>query len=228
MRALPLSCTILLLAAACNSASTEDALSDRAAADVVGDWLNQTAFGVPIGNLEVVRPGTNAAQRQVSAETYRWLGAWKNAGVVEVQQSKDLGRQFTGWDDWIKLSAEGVQLEIRVQPTSRGRELTSKLDENWLFIPKGRFEVGEIVRNEPMKKGIQSLRLVMCFLRVQQAPEVEKVLREMGQPVESEQKFQGLFHFDAFKKAWVPIVGERVERDAEFVERAVEKALENL
>lgn len=213
---------ILLLAASslsCGGSDQAPQISSSGTIEVIQSYWNSEdrGFRVYLGTFEVTSDEADLSKRRLAASQLSNYKSWEDAGLIKIDLRKDLTAQFSGWDDWNRLYLEGIQSVVHIEPTEKGmamRREEENVEHAFLLISSGAFTIQNIIRNEPIKLGIDDYRVVLGTHVVNYTPEVQAYY---GKAEASEQKkFRVLLKFDPFKLNWQVVAQDTADRDKEF------------
>ena len=144
-----------------------------------------------------------------------------------VREQKNLTKQMGGWDDWLKLTQQGVGMEIQITLTEKGKKLDVSKDPSYARFKSGSFRIMSVASNEELQKDFDRYRLVTGLHRAEWTEESKQVLRLLGRPLPSEsRKFRALFKFDRLAGGWKFITADNAGANEEFPSNYVQKALD--
>lgn len=209
----------LLLASGISLAAEGKQLSDSEAKTVIEQGWSSGGFRVYLGDFQVVDARPDLSKRRMAISEFKSYESWQDLGLIRITVNKELSKNFTGWDDWNRLFGEGVQMDAQIQATKEGAHMQvdqSGRGPSYLLIPSGTTTVEKIVRNEPIKIGVDDYRVVMGLHTTNHTQEAKYYLRKINAPSAAEGKFQVLLKFDPFGSTWKILVKDIADRDKEF------------
>jgi hypothetical protein len=138
--------------------------------------------------------------------------AWEEVGLIKIETQKNLSSGFTGWEDWNKLFLEDVQSVVHIYPTERGKPLGAEvkpdLGPSLLIIPEGNLAIEEIIKNEPLRVGLDEYRVVFGTYIADYTAEARAYYEKSRQAIERENKFKALLEYDPFLAKWSVIASD--------------------
>jgi hypothetical protein len=223
---------LLFLCASCaGAADKKDPLSDAEAKTAIEQqWKSLAVLAIPVGKVAISHGLTeerNPAQRRFNQKDLSVFKAWQAAGLVQVRELKNLTKEFTGWDDWLKLTQGGVGSEIQILLTEQGRKANTSTNTDIAQIPQGSFRITKITSNEERERDFDRYCLVTGFHQAEWTAEFKQIMRQLNQPVPAEsRKFRALFKFDKFANRWKLITSDNADAEGEFTSNTVQEALD--
>lgn len=207
-------------------------LSDDAAKNVLEELWNDEALLIPLGELTVVDGVLSKPKAgQITQAHMKIFEECEKLGLVKITLTKDLSKEFKGWNDWMKLTA-GVRGSIVVEATDRGRSHEESSDEvvpsDFLRLPAGEFVVQGIVSNEEKSAGMDKYRVVLGKHRVDLSFELYRLYSRLGVPAKKEGKFAVLLKYDPFDDSWSIVAQDLANREEEFSTENVNQAMRKI
>ena len=184
---------------------------------------------IPVGKIEISHGLSSERapeKRRFNQEDLKGLKAWQLAGVLRIAEKKDLSKEFTGWNDFAKLTQDGVGKEVEVFLTQRGKVLNRSEDAAVARISAGTFAITQITSNEIKELEFDTYCLISGLYDAEWSPEFEQVIRVLtNTALTNHRKFQALFKHDKIDGLWKFVVMDVADKNQDFFTSNVRDAL---
>lgn len=220
-------CLVLLvgLATSCGPGDPPDAIVEKVMRET---WEGREAWSnLLVGRLTVVdgRQVEDGCEGLTGPLFLAGREKWVQAGIIDINVTKDLTERFTGWTDFRQL-AGGARQEVTIEPTALGKslgEITTvpcrggHTATRYLKVREGTLEVKEVIRRKPVEIGHRQYVLVEGLYEFTAASrQMQEVLEDVGDYA-PEGKFRVLFEYDPFQRKWALKAYDTAKLDQDFL-----------
>jgi hypothetical protein len=241
----------LLLAGQAAGAENRPALSEGQAQAMIDAGLHRDDPNVEIqlGKVEISHgmasamgagSGRDPEHRRYNPWDLKQFKAWEAVGILQVQELKDYTAPgTTSMDDWLRLTQQGVGIEVQLALTDQGKRISVSDDPDVAAIPWGTGRVTKIVDIKEQDRDFERYCLVSGFSELDLTPEYEQFTKILVTDPENTQlsadykeyltaakrKFRALFRFDAYAGAWELFAIDSTGVNGEFITDDIEEAM---
>ncbi len=183
-------------------------LSDSQAIEIIQtQWKEWSSFRVHLGTFEITEDELDLSKQRLPRATLDSYKAWEEVGLIKIKTQKNLSEGFTGWSDWNKLFTEGVQSVVYIYPTERGKPMGAEVKDpdigpSLLLIPQGDRAIDKVIKNEPVRIGLDEYRVVFGTYTTDYTPEARAYYEKSSRAIERENRFKAVLEFDPFLTKW--------------------------
>ena len=155
--------------------------------------------------------------------------------ITEEESSQQFrqGQTFS-WGQMLDATTAGVSQRVIIQPTAMGaaKDISATLPQglhlrNCLKFKMGSFQITNVVKNEPTRRGITDYRVVFVTYNANWAPEYRQLIAQGGGTLSTARKAVLLFKYDTFNDKWIVVTNDLADADKEFNTNSVASVLAN-
>lgn len=208
-------------------------LQGQDARGVIERIWNQPDVGLLIGTVRFVAAGAPVATSGHDVIT-EWplYEACASNGLLRISDVKDLSRQFGSWDDWLKLTQNGIRKIATVEATEQGRargRLQRTGESERLLVKVATTKVEMIAADDERKVGIDRYRVVLGTHTYDIPEAFSKAFAEArGWNGVRERRFKALLKYDPIDRDWRMVTADISPRAQDFATNSVGQQLKQL
>lgn len=193
-----------------SSASRAASMTDAELTKLLHDAVSPPMFAMQIGDLTVV-PDCDGACKTGSIRIDRYHAVHRRlarGGIVSI----------TG-------EADHAGGRIRVVPSAEAKKRDVSEIASLLVIPRGSYDVAEIVQNRPVRLGSEEGRLVLARYSFVPDPYYAHIAQAIGEKAYPDRKARILFEHDPFKRTWKLNSADFADLDEDFRSNNVDEEI---
>jgi hypothetical protein len=170
------------------------------------NWTSMSDIPFQLGEVHFVAEDRPQKVKQAAIRDYPLYIAYRDAGVLEIAGDRDLTRDFTGWNDFLSLSQNGVRRVATIKVTAKGRRIAQIVNDQVVLLrPPVKYQVDTVVSNEALRIGADPYRIAIgLFTRTMDSTDnVAKAWMAIyGDSFGDKRRFRVLLKFDIIAKSW--------------------------
>jgi hypothetical protein len=189
----------------------QPALSDLEAKRLIQEKLppEQTGTRMLLGRFNVISGTGDSGNGIMTDDGYRATMALRQMGLIEVKEVSTVPKIIE-----IKASEAAMQRK-EINGLKHGVDYTY-FDGSRYLVWRGNLQVDTIVRNEPIRKGIDQYRIVMYTYTFSFTHAFEQLYQLINQKWNPKRKAIVALKYDDFNKVWVSMARDVADADQEF------------
>lgn len=221
----------VFLAVACSRDPAR--LTDGAAADVfLSEYGKEHIQQITLGPL-AFRTQDSESPADTSISVYPLYQSFAKAGLIALENERDLSTGFSGWSDFLAQAQQGVQRVANVKLTEAGAKL-GKLqdvrigDNSFVNFVVGEYEVEKIITNELIDINGEKYRVILGTHVFNVNPALSDAVAQTRIPTDRDRRFRALLKYDAVTSKWKMEGADSSRRDTDFSSKIVPAMVANL